>query len=277
MPEVKLVALLVGEPHAIELYTLRRLTAISSQLSVVQAENGSGLAARQRLLSLVRQHGIAAVVSRVLAGRLLGSTSERRMHSQLARLLDEPSLQRWWDESGLKPVIVPHLNHEQTRIEIAALRPDIIVRVSGGVLRRRIFAEARVAALNIHHGMAPRIRGMWSIPWGIVEGRRDWIGATVHEIDDGIDTGRVFWRGAPQVAPGDTATTLFFRAHLEAVEALTQTIRGFASGRQPATMAHGESETSTYRSAAGLWAWARFIASGEGRRSRTILEGAIHE
>src|SRR5678816_1945104 len=96
MPEVRLVALLVGEPHAIELYTLRRLAAITRQLFVVQAENGSGLAARQRLRILVRQHGYAAVASRVLAGRLFGSTSERRMHSQLACLLDEPSLQRWW-------------------------------------------------------------------------------------------------------------------------------------------------------------------------------------
>ena len=116
---------------------------------------------------------------------------------------------------------------------------------------------------------------MWSIPWGIVEGRTDWIGATVHLIDDGIDTGCVLWRGSPQIAPGDTATTLFFRAHLEAVEALVRVIQIYARSAKPATCAKPEGEASVYRSAPGLVAWVKFLYLLRGRRASAILAGAL--
>jgi folate-dependent phosphoribosylglycinamide formyltransferase PurN len=57
---------------------------------------------------------------------------------------------------------------------------------------------------------------------GIIEDRREWISATIHVVDEGIDTGTILWRGAPQLAPGDTAVMTCFRAHLEAVEALVR-------------------------------------------------------
>ena len=115
---------------------------------------------------------------------------------------------------------------------------------------------------------------MWSIPWGILEGRADWIGATVHRIDDGIDTGTVFWRGSPQLAPGETATTLFMRAHLEAVEALIRVMCDYRDGREPAAQVIGP-ETSVYRSAPGLIEWTRFLMAGRGKHSTITLERAF--
>jgi len=276
LSNLRVVALIVGEPQAMELWTLKHIAAVSGSLNVVRAQFGSGLSARKRLRGLVRQHGVPAVASRVIANQLFGRLHERRQALQLERLFDGRHLREWWDASGIRPVVVPHLNHKEAHAAIATLQPDILVRVSGGVLKRPTFGQARLAALNIHHGVAPRIRGMWSIPWGIVEARPDWIGATVHQIDDGIDTGRVFWRGSPQIAPGDTATTLFFRVHLEAVEALVSVIRTCARGETPPAWRTGdEHETSVYRSAAGLGAWIRFLRLGEGRQSDAIIEQAI--
>jgi hypothetical protein len=272
---VKVVALLVGDPHATELWTLKRLSEVSSSLTVVQAEHGSGVTARKRLRRLLRQHGAVAVTSRVLAGKLIGSIHDRLETRRLDQLFDGQHLREWWAQSGIQPSIVPHLNHAHTGSTIGAFQPDLIVRVSGGVLKRQTFGRARIAALNIHHGMAPRIRGMWSIPWGIIEGRRDWIGATLHEIDDGIDTGRVLWRGSPQISPGDTATTLFFRAHLEAVEALVHAVRVYAERQSVTISAAGAPEPSAYRSAPGLIAWIRFLLVQQGKASRTVLEGAV--
>lgn len=274
--KLRVVALIVGDPQAMELWTLKNLAAVSGSLSVVSAQYGSGLSARKRLRGLVRQHGVAAVASRLAANQLFGRWHERREALQLERLFDGLHLREWWRASGIRPVTVPHLNHKEAHGAVAALQPDVLVRVSGGVLKRPTFGQARLAALNIHHGVAPRIRGMWSIPWGIVEGRPDWMGATVHEIDDGIDTGRVFWRGSPQIAPGDTATALYFRVHLEAVDALVSVIRTYARGETPPVWrTDDEPGSSVYRSAAGLGAWIRFLRLGEGRQSEAILERAI--
>jgi hypothetical protein len=272
---VKVVALIVGAPRAAELWTLKRLADVAGTLDVVQAELGTGLSTRKRLKGLVRQHGLPAVVSRLIGNQLFGRLYVRRELQQLDQLFDGGHLRAWWRASGIDPIAVPHLNHNAAHAALATLQPDVIVRVSGGILKRPTFGQARLATLNIHHGVAPRIRGMWSIPWGLIEARLDWIGATVHEIDEGIDTGRVFWRGSPQIAPGDTAATLFFRAHLEAVDALAGVILAFSRGEMPPTRSKDAAEASVYKSAPGIGAWVRFLLGGAGQRSRAAIERAI--
>src|SRR5262245_59575119 len=271
---LKLVALLLGEPRAPELWTLKRLASTSCAIYAVRALKGTGLATSKRLKSLARQHGAAGLLSRLAGSKLIGPWQEHKESQQLELLLDGARLREWWSESGIAPIDVPHLNHADARSAIAELRPDIMVRVSGGVLKRGTFSLARIVTLNIHHGIAPRIRGMWSIPWGIIEGRGDWIGATVHEIDDGIDTGRVLWRGAPQLSPGDTGTTLFFRAHLEAVEQLIRVILEYAAGRTPAHWPCEDHGRSEYRSAAGVRDWLRYLYLGAGKRASVLYEKA---
>ena len=221
---LSVVALLVGDPGAAELWTLRRLADCGGTLHVVSGRSARNVPMARRLRRLVRDHGVVGVVSRLVAARTVGRREEHREADELDRLLDIDELRRWWARSGLEPLPVASLNDPEARAVIASLRPDLIVRVSGGILHRGTFSLARIGTLNIHHGLAGAIRGMWSIPWGIVESRRDWIGATVHVIDEGIDTGTVLWTGAPQVSAGDTGTTLYFRAHVEAVEHLARVV-----------------------------------------------------
>lgn len=168
---------------------------------------------------------------------------------------------------------MPLLNHPETVSLLREFNPDFLVRVSGGILRKEVFSVARIAALNIHHGIAPQIRGMWSIPWALLEERADWIGATVHVIDAGIDTGAVIWSGGPQLAPGDQAVDLFFRSHLEAVESLVAGIRRFAEGWRP--QSPPPPQASEYRTAPGLLEWFRYLMMGRGRRARILLERGV--
>jgi methionyl-tRNA formyltransferase len=214
-------------------------------------------------------------VSRILGTQLIGRWESRRRQKLLDQLLDGEDLRAWWRSSAITPIDVPHLNHEDARSAIASLQPAIMVRVSGGLLKRETFSLASLATLNIHHGRTPHIRGMWSIPWGIIEGRREWIGATLHVIDDGIDTGRILWRGAPQLAPGDTGTTLFFRAHCEAVDALVGVIRDCMDGVPSTHWPSEDAGPSVYRSAPGVRAWLRYLYSGGGARAAVLMERTV--
>ncbi|MGH9755746.1 MAG: formyltransferase family protein [Blastocatellia bacterium] len=271
---LKVVALLLGDPQAMELWTLKNLAAAPCELHVVRALKASGLSTTERLKRLARQHGVVGLVSRMLGSKFIAPRQERKELRQLDLLFDGEELRGWRLASGIKPIDVTHLNHADARSAIANLQPDIIVRVSGGVLGRGTFSLARVATLNIHHGVAPRIRGMCSIQWGIIEGRSDWIGATVHKIDEGIDTGLVLWRGEPQLAPGDTGTTLLFRAHLEAVEQLVRVIREYAAGKIPEGWPCEDRGQSDYRSAVGVGGWLRYLYLGAGKRAPVIFERA---
>jgi hypothetical protein len=271
---LRVVALLVGDPQAMELWTLKHLAATSCELHVVRALNASGLSTAERLKRLARQHGVVGLVSRLAGTKLIAPRQARKELRQLDLLFGGEELRRWWNASGIKPIDATHLNHADARSAIAKLQPDIIVRVTGGVLGRGTFSLARITTLNIHHGVAPRIRGMCSIQWGIIEGRSDWIGATVHEIDDGIDTGRILWRGGPQLAPGDTGTTLFFRSHLEAVDELVRVIREYAAGKTPESWPCDDHGQSDYRSAVGVGGWLRYLYLAAGKRAPVIFERA---
>jgi len=274
MPELSVAALIVGDPGPQELWTLRAVAAAGCRLSVVRARAGASTPRWQRAVSLLRRHGPLRALSRA-AGALIEAREAARQRARLEELFDMEDLRVWWAGSRLQPIEVGALNAPETARELSRLAPDVIVRVSGGVLKPHVLAQARVAALNIHHGRAPRIRGMWSIPWAVIEGRADWIGATIHVMDEGIDTGPILWRGAPQLCPGDTVVDLQFRAHVEAADALGRLLRLYAEGGRPRPWPLPAGEPSVYRSSPGLGGWLSLLRLDRGRRARVLLERAL--
>jgi folate-dependent phosphoribosylglycinamide formyltransferase PurN len=116
---------------------------------------------------------------------------------------------------------------------LRALQPDIIMQAGAGILRRHIFTLAQLATLNLHHGIAPLIRGMHSIYWALWEDRPEWLGATVHRIDAGIDTGEVLaYAPVTPQTPGEGYPSLFVRATQEGVARLVEVLTRLEAGEQ---------------------------------------------
>lgn len=103
------------------------------------------------------------------------------------RLSELPRPSRRLDPGRIR--YVESVNGENTQRALEALAPDVLVQIGAGLLSPRIFRVARRGTLNLHHGIAPLIRGMQSIYWAKWERKVEWLGATVHQIDEGIDTG----------------------------------------------------------------------------------------
>ncbi|MDX1951296.1 MAG: formyl transferase [Verrucomicrobiota bacterium] len=115
---------------------------------------------------------------------------------------------------------------------IRSLSSDIILQSGAGILRPQIFQLAKIATLNMHHGIAPLIKGMSSIYWGLYEGKPEWLGATIHEVDEGIDTGRVL-AYAPIKQQGDERfPQLFCKATEEGVVQLLQVLKRLEKGER---------------------------------------------
>jgi folate-dependent phosphoribosylglycinamide formyltransferase PurN len=87
-------------------------------------------------------------------------------------------------------ICVESANGSDAVAAIASLRPDVIVQAGAGLLQPWIFELASVATVNVHNGIAPLIKGNFPVYWSRLERRPEWLGATVHIIDRGIDTGR---------------------------------------------------------------------------------------
>lgn len=105
------------------------------------------------------------------------------------------------------------------------LEPDVIVQVRAGILRPQVFEIAHLATINMHHGIAPLIKGMNAIRWGLLERRPEWIGATIHRIDEGIDTGEVLAYAPVNAHPGEGYAQLFARSTQKGVNRMLDVLR----------------------------------------------------
>ena len=66
--------------------------------------------------------------------------------------------------------------------------------------------------LGIHPTLLPEGRGRAPIPWAILKGLRQ-TGVTLFKLDTGVDTGDILAQEVVEIAPDETATTLYSRVN----------------------------------------------------------------
>ena len=143
------------------------------------------------------------------------------------------------------------INGDDAQAVVREANADVLVQAGAGILRRPLFSIPRLGSLNIHHGIAPLIRGMGSIYWGLWERRDDWIGATVHRIDDGLDTGEPLAYARVTPSPGEGFASLFARATEAGVSALLDVLGRLQEGASVGVAVAGGA--GVYRSSFSGW------------------------
>jgi phosphoribosylglycinamide formyltransferase-1 len=83
------------------------------------------------------------------------------------------------------------------------------------LLRPVFLARFRERVINVHPALLPQFPGTRAIEDALAAGVRE-TGATVHYVDEGVDTGPVIVQERVAVEQGDTVETL--RARIQAVE-----------------------------------------------------------
>lgn len=73
---------------------------------------------------------------------------------------------------------------------VRAFAPDLGLSIAAPILRPPLFALPRLGTINLHKGRVPDYRGMPPAFWELWNGERS-VGCTVHEVEAGLDTGRV--------------------------------------------------------------------------------------
>jgi phosphoribosylglycinamide formyltransferase-1 len=84
--------------------------------------------------------------------------------------------------------------------------------------------------LNIHPSLLPAFPGLHPHRQALAHGVRV-SGATVHFVDEGVDTGPIVLQAAIPVRPGDTEATLAERILVEEHRLYPEAVRLFAQGR----------------------------------------------
>ncbi|HND51214.1 MAG TPA: formyltransferase family protein [Pirellulaceae bacterium] len=191
-------------------YVLSEVARAVGRLDVIQVEMNWQVKHSRRggLASLASLPGRAI---RSIERRLYRAPRERREALRLAELLaNEHEIPR---TAAPAPVAVLRSDEltsgSATACEtLARLAPDLLLVHRAPLLPRTIYALARLGAWNLHYGLAPEYRGEGGLFWPLYFGELDRVGVTLHEIDDGVDTGRTIERRRLPVAPDDDEVTL---------------------------------------------------------------------
>jgi folate-dependent phosphoribosylglycinamide formyltransferase PurN len=131
------------------------------------------------------------------------------------------------------------INTEEFASFMAATGPDIIAVLGSSVIKPRIISIPSVAMINLHSGLSPYYRGVWSYGWPIVNDEPECIGATVHHVNAGIDTGDIICQTRPRLDESDDLNTIFLKVIAEGIELVCDAIEqiqragGIRSYRQP--------------------------------------------
>lgn len=112
------------------------------------------------------------------------------------------------------------------------LQPEYLLSVHFPlIIPRNILAIPSVGTLNLHPAYLPYNRGWHTPTWAIYE--QTPYGATLHWIDEGIDTGDIVAQKQIQILPTDTAHTLYQRALTAEAELFQETMPHLKNGTLP--------------------------------------------
>lgn len=88
-----------------------------------------------------------------------------------------------------------------------------------------------INVINTHPSFLPYNRGKHPYYWAIVDGTP--FGATIHMVDDGVDTGAILWQKKVQLDPTDTGESAYNKAAQVMIELLYEHAGDIAHSKFP--------------------------------------------
>jgi folate-dependent phosphoribosylglycinamide formyltransferase PurN len=123
-------------------------------------------------------------------------------------------------------------NSSEVVAAIAAVKPDLIAVSGGSMVKSPVFElSPPMGFLNLHTGISPYYRGGGCTLWCLANGEPQFIGATVHALDPGIDSGDIYVTRQTPIAAGDSLGTLEVNTMKLAIDIYEYVIGAIASGR----------------------------------------------
>ena len=111
-----------------------------------------------------------------------------------------------------------------------ALRPDVVFVFGTGLLQSSVIEPFAGQIINIHLGLSPYYRGAGTNFWPLVNREPEYVGATIHYLDEGIDRGPILAHARPQIARDDGPHDLGNKTIVAAVPAALAAAVAHVSG-----------------------------------------------
>jgi methionyl-tRNA formyltransferase len=131
---------------------------------------------------------------------------------------------------GLEVVTPDDPNAPEFIAKVKDRRPDFLFSFYYRLmLGRPLLAAATRGAFNMHGSLLPKYRGRVPVNWAIIHGETE-TGATLHEMVEKPDAGRIVGQEAVPIAPDDLAIDVFRKVTGAAGRVLARSLPGLIDG-----------------------------------------------
>ncbi len=178
----------------------------------------------------VRNLGILKVAGQLMFMMMIGPLLKKKAGARI-KALEETYLL----DSGSIPesVItrVTSVNTDECRSLLTAAAPDLILVNGTRIIGKKTLASGTAPFVNIHTGITPMFRGVHGGYWAIASRRPELFGTTIHQVDAGIDTGKVIKQITGRPEGADNFATYPLLQYALCLPALAEVIGNFMKER----------------------------------------------
>ncbi len=196
----RIVAMTSGGPHA--WIMINALMEHFGDLTVILEEEEPAHVFWERRKKLL---GLTKVAS-MQAARLPLRLTKRGASARIAELTAAHGLKPEPDPA-LKLIRVPSVNTPEARDALVRLAPEAVFVVSTRMIGKATLRAVDAPFINYHSGINPAYRGMFGGYFALANGEPQHFGATVHFVDEGVDTGEVLYQSRATPGRRDTFHT----------------------------------------------------------------------
>jgi hypothetical protein len=122
------------------------------------------------------------------------------------------------------------LNHDVTLAVLEAARPDAVAVYGTNLIREPLLSRWSGRMVNLHLGLSPYYRGTAANFYPLLNEEPEYVGATIHLIDAGIDSGPILRHARPSIVRDDRPHTIGCKAILAGVDALIASLKQLEAG-----------------------------------------------
>lgn len=216
------VVLLTSEGESGEI-AARYLAAHFPDLAmIVERPESRAVFLRRRLKRL----GLITVAGQI-AFMLVQRLQQRRARPRIAAILGGLAL-------GKPPTMIARVSSVNAPECIALLRsldPAVVLVMGTRIIAGEVLRAVPVPFINYHAGITPKYRGVHGGYWALAQSDAGNCGATVHLVDEGIDSGAILYQTRVGPGPDDNFSTYPYLQLAAALPLLAQAAEDTRAGR----------------------------------------------
>lgn len=146
------------------------------------------------------------------------------------RKLSASPVAQWAQQRGIEVLKPEKSTRAEFAARLSAIAPDCVPVVAYGELVPQSILDIPANGwINLHFSLLPAWRGAAPVQYAVLHGDQ-MTGASVFQLEAGLDTGPVYGTVAEPIAPRDTSGTLLQRLSESGANLLVQVLHGIAAG-----------------------------------------------